>query len=35
MEQLKRDILAAVIGFFFGYGVVSFIGNVAGLVMRL
>lgn len=35
MEQMKRDICAAVFGFFFGYGVSSFIINVAKLVMRL
>lgn len=35
MKQLKRDILAAVIGFFFGCGVSSFICDIARLVMRL
>ena len=35
MEQLKRDIFAAVVGFFFGCGVVSFFENIASLVMRL
>nr|DAG46067.1 MAG TPA: hypothetical protein [Caudoviricetes sp.] len=35
MEQLKRDICAAVVGFFFGCGVSSFICNIARLVMRL
>ena len=35
MEQIKRDICAAVFGFFFGCGVSSFIFNVAKLVMHL
>lgn len=35
MKQLKRDICAAVVGFFFGCGVSSFIGNIAKLVMGL
>jgi hypothetical protein len=35
MEQMKRDIFAAVFGFFFGCGVSSFIINIAELVMRL
>lgn len=35
MEQMKRDIRAAVFGFFFGCGVSSFIINVAKLVLRL
>lgn len=35
MEQMKRDICAAVVGFFFGCGVSSFIANIAKLVMGL
>lgn len=35
MKQMKRDIFAAVFGFFFGCGVSSFIINIAELVMRL
>lgn len=35
MKQMKRDICAAVFGFFFGCGVSSFIINVAKLVMHL
>lgn len=35
MEQMKRDILAAVFGFFLGCGVSSFIINVAKLVSKL
>lgn len=35
MEQMKRDIFAAVFGFFFGCGVSSFIINIAETLQSL